>query len=65
MSSPCWKRSAPPNPVKKLLKKHDAIKFMIYHGRGHKVRDLFDRENMPRKEQAIRNTIRRNGFWMR
>lgn len=54
-----------PNPVKKLLKNHDAIKFMIYHGRGHKVRDLFDRENLPRKEQAIRNTIRRNGFWMR
>lgn len=54
-----------PNPVKKLLKNYDAIKFMIYHGRGHKVRDLFDRENMPRKEQAIRNTIRRNGFWMR
>ncbi|QFT96626.1 hypothetical protein FIU85_04880 [Roseovarius sp. THAF8] len=54
-----------PNPVKKLLKNYDAIKFMIYHGRGHKVRDLFDRENMPRKEQAIRNTIRRNGFWIR
>ncbi|QFT93713.1 hypothetical protein FIU86_12750 [Roseovarius sp. THAF9] len=54
-----------PNPVKKLLKNYDAIKFMIYHGRGRKVRDLFDRENLPRKEQAIRNTIRRNGFWMR
>lgn len=54
-----------PNPVKKLLKNYDAIKFMIYHGRGHKVRALFDQANMPRKEQAIRNTIRRNGFWMR
>ncbi|MGK7754364.1 MULTISPECIES: hypothetical protein [unclassified Roseovarius] len=54
-----------PNSVKKLLKNYDAMKFMIYHGRGHKVRDLFDREDMPRKEQAIRNTIRRNGFWMR
>ncbi|MBY5988009.1 hypothetical protein [Roseovarius atlanticus] len=54
-----------PNPVKKLLKNYDAIKFMVYHGRGQKVRALFDRENMPRKEQAIRNTIRRNGFWIR
>ncbi|MGK7652184.1 hypothetical protein ACSQ76_07150 [Roseovarius sp. B08] len=54
-----------PNSVKKLLKNYDAMKFMIYHGRGHKVRDLFDRGDMPRKEQAIRNTIRRNGFWMR
>ena len=54
-----------PNPVKKLLKNYDPIKFMIYHGRGHKVRDLFDRTDLPRKEQAIRNTIRRHGFWMR
>ncbi|WP_135501617.1 hypothetical protein [Roseovarius aestuariivivens] len=54
-----------PNPVKKLLKNYDPIKFMIYHGRGHKVRALFDRQNLPRKEQALRNTIKRNGFWMR
>jgi len=56
---------AAPNPVKKLLKNYDAIKFMIYHGRGQKVRALFDRDNLPRKEQAIRNTIRRNNFWIR
>lgn len=54
-----------PNPIKKVLKNYDAIKFMVYHGRGQKVRALFDRENLPRKEQAIRNTIRRNGFWIR
>lgn len=56
---------ASPNPIKRVLKTYDPIKFMVYHGRGHKVRALFDRENMPRREQAIRNTIRRNGFWMR
>ena len=56
---------ASPNPVKKVLKKYDPIKFMIYHGRGQKARALFDRDNLPRKEQAIRNTIRRNGYWMR
>lgn len=54
-----------PNPIKKLLKSYDPIKFMIYHGRGQKVRALFDRDNLPRKEQALRNTIKRNGFWMR
>ncbi|MCR9147982.1 MAG: hypothetical protein NXH74_12390 [Rhodobacteraceae bacterium] len=54
-----------PNPIKKLLKTYDPIKFMIYHGRGQKVRALFDRDNLPRKEQALRNTIKRNGFWMR
>lgn len=56
---------AAPNRVKKVLKEYDAMKFMIYHGRGHKVRALFDRNDLPRKEQAIRNTIKRNGFWMR
>ncbi|MCZ7675961.1 MAG: hypothetical protein M5U35_08975 [Roseovarius sp.] len=54
-----------PNRVKKVLKDYDAIKFMIYHGRGQKVRALFDREDLPRREQAIRNTIKRNGFWLR
>ncbi len=54
-----------PNKIKKVLKRHDPIKFMIYHGRGRKVRDLFDRNDLPRKEQAIRNKIKRNGFWMR
>ncbi|GGO56558.1 hypothetical protein SAMN05444398_105141 [Roseovarius pacificus] len=54
-----------PNKLKKVLKSYDAIKFMIYHGRGRKVRALFDRDDLPRKEQAIRNTIKRNGFWMR
>ncbi len=58
-------RVTAPNPVKKVLKNHDAMKFMIYHGRGQKVRDLFDRDDLPRKEQAIRNRIRRNGYWMR
>ena len=47
------------------MKKYDPVKFMIYHGRGQKVRDLFDRNNLPRKEQAIRNKIRREGYWMR
>ena len=54
-----------PNKIKKVLKNYDPMKRMIYQGRGQKVRELFDRENLPRKEQAIRNKIKRNGFWMR
>ena len=54
-----------PNKIKKVLKNYDPIKRMIFQKRGHKVRDLFDRENLPRKQQAIRNLIKRNGFWMR
>ncbi|MCZ4350993.1 hypothetical protein O4H61_00550 [Roseovarius aestuarii] len=54
-----------PNRVKKVLKEYDPIKRMIYQGRGMKVRDLFDQNDLPRREQAIRNKIKRNGFWMR
>ncbi|MHA6324177.1 hypothetical protein [Roseivivax sp. CAU 1753] len=54
-----------PNRVKKVLKGHEPIKRMVYQGRGAKVRALFDRDDLPRKEQAIRNRIKRNGFWMR
>ena len=56
---------AAPNPVKKVLKSYDPIKFMVYHGRGHKARALFDRTALPRREAAIRNTLRRHGFWLR
>lgn len=54
-----------PNKIKKVLKQYDPMKRMIFQGRGHKVRELFDRNDLPRKEQAIRNRIKRNGFWMR
>ena len=42
------------------------VRFMqrVRH-RGDKVRALFDRNDLPRREQAIRNTIKREGFWLR
>lgn len=54
-----------PNRIKKVLKEYEPFLRMIYQGRGQKVRALFDQENLPRKEAAIRNKIRREGFWMR
>lgn len=54
-----------PNKVKKLLKQYEPMRRMIYQGRGQKVRALFDRDDLPRKEQAIRNRIKKEGFWMR
>ena len=54
-----------PNKLKKVLKGYNPIKRMIYQGRGAKVRALFDQDNLPRREQAIRNRIKKNGFWMR
>ncbi len=58
-------RVAAPNRVKKVLKRHEPFKLMIYHGRGAKVRALFDRDALPRREQAIRNRIKAKGFWVR
>lgn len=54
-----------PNKLKKVLKGSNAAKRMIYQGRGHKVRALFDQDNLPRREQMIRNQIKKNGFWIR
>lgn len=54
-----------PNKIKKVLKGYDPIKRMVFQGRGDKVRALFDQNDMPRREQAIRNRIKSNGFWMR
>ncbi|WP_223423750.1 hypothetical protein [Tateyamaria pelophila] len=54
-----------PNKIKKVLKGYDPIKRIIYQGRGAKVRALFDQDDMPRREQAIRNRIKSNGFWLR
>ncbi|WP_435660355.1 hypothetical protein [Leisingera caerulea] len=56
---------AAPNRIKKVLKAYEPIKRMVYQGRGAKVRALFDRGNLPRREQAIRNRIKKEGFWMR
>lgn len=56
---------ASPNKVKRLLKQYEPFKRMIYQGRGQKVRALFDQNNLPHKEQALRNKIKSAGFWMR
>lgn len=56
---------ASPHKIKKWLKQYDPFKRMIYQGRGQKVRALFDQDNLPRKEQALRNKIKSAGFWMR
>ncbi len=56
---------AAPNWLKKVLKSYEPMKRMIYQGKGHKVRALFDRDNLPGREQAIRKLIKAEGFWIR
>ncbi len=58
-------RITAPNPVKKVLKDYAPFKKMIYQGKGAEVCALFDRADLPRREQVIRNTIKREGLWMR
>ncbi len=53
------------NVVKKVIKEYDAFRKMIYQGKGAQVRALFDRDDLPRREQMIRNAIKREGLWMR
>ena len=54
-----------PNRIKKVLKAYDPIKKLVIQRKGHKIRDMFDRDNLPQREQVIRNRIKAKGLWMR
>ncbi len=54
-----------PNWIKKALKEYEPFKRMIFQNRGARVRNLFDRSQMPATEKPIRNRIKRAGLWMR
>ena len=54
-----------PNRLKKVLKEHEALKRLVYQGQGQKIRALFDRAALPRREQAIRQRIKAAGLWLR
>lgn len=54
-----------PNKLKKVLKQYEPIRRMVFQKKGHKVREMFDRDNLPRREQALRNQIKRAKLWMR
>lgn len=54
-----------PNRVKKVLKGYEPLRRMVYQGLGQRARALFDRSDLPRREQAIRNRLKREGLWLR
>ena len=54
-----------PNKIKKVLKQYDPIKRFVYQQKGQDARALFDQEDLPRREQAIRQRLKKNGLWMR
>ncbi|KCV80937.1 hypothetical protein ATO10_14839 [Actibacterium atlanticum] len=59
------KEVAAPNWIKKVLKNYEPFKRMIFQNKGQKVRDMFDRDDLPKREQAIRNKIKKANLWMR
>ena len=38
---------------------------MIYQNRGRKARDLFDRADLPPREQMIRGALKKAELWLR
>jgi hypothetical protein len=56
---------AGPQAMKRVLKEYEPFRRLIYQGKGAKVRALFDRDDLPRREQMIRNAIKREGLWYR
>jgi hypothetical protein len=56
---------AAPNPVKKVLKTYVPFQKLIYQGKGAQVRAMFDRNDLPRREQMLRNRIKAEGLWFR
>lgn len=54
-----------PQPVKKVLRNHEPAKKLIYQRKGAKLRAMFDRNDLPKREQVLRNAIKRAGLWLR
>lgn len=50
---------------RRLLRDWEQAKKMVYQNRGRRARSLFDRDDLPRREQVIRNTLKREGLWLR
>ena len=54
------------NPdLRPILRDYEPVKAMVYQNKGRKARALFDRSNLPRREQAIRKVLKAEGLWMR
>jgi hypothetical protein len=50
---------------RRILRDWAPVKQMVYQNGGKRARALFDRAALPHREQAIRNTLKREGLWLR
>lgn len=56
---------AAPNPVRRLLRDWMPARRMIYRQEGARVRAIFDRTALPRRERDIRQRLKAEGLWLR
>lgn len=56
---------AAPNRVKKVLKLYEPFRKVLYQGKGAKLREQFDRSDLPRPEARLRKMIRNRNMWLR
>jgi hypothetical protein len=50
---------------RRILRDWAPVKQMVYQNRGAKARALFDQSALPLREHVIRNTLKREGLWLR
>ncbi|MFZ1467546.1 MAG: hypothetical protein WAT09_01055 [Paracoccaceae bacterium] len=50
---------------RRILRDWAPVKQMVYQNKGRKARALFDQSDLPHREQVIRNTLKREGLWLR
>lgn len=51
--------------LRRTLRDWEPARMMVYQNKGRKARALFDRAHLPLREQIIRNTLKREGLWLR
>ena len=57
--------AASAQPQRRVLRDYAPIKTLVYQNQGRKARAMFDRSDLPRREQVIRNRLKREGLWLR
>lgn len=51
--------------LKPLLREWEALRRLVYQGKGMRIRAMFDRAALPRREAMIRNRLKAEGLWFR
>lgn len=54
-----------PKEIRRILRDFEPVKLMVYQNRGKKARALFDQDDLPRRERAVRFVLKREGLWLR